>query len=130
MKCRFDLNAQYKDAVTKVRTALEGIDGEYRTPCEEQVDAFTTFLTTFEATFAEERANWQLYVDGKPYPKLQQVVNRVSTMAGEFRDEQLPALADACYTKADIKEAQQAEADTSEIAKTDDAKTDGTKGDA
>lgn len=103
--CRFRLTGDYRDAVVALREGVEEVDGEFRAPCEEQVEAFTTFLGRFEDALDAEYADWEAYASGRPYPRLQQHVDAITKLAGTFRDEQVPAMSAACYTEADRKAA-------------------------
>lgn len=116
--CFIKANENYHAAVTGIRDALGEVEGEFRTQCDTQIDDFDAYLEKFEAALQAERANWDLYVARKPYPKLQPSVNVIQKLAGRFPDE-VRALTLPCYTKADRAEADAAAAKAEKDATTD-----------
>lgn len=108
VKCHFTLTKAVIDGVAGIETAVQGLDGQYRDACDDQVAEFTTFLGRFEGAWQDVHDDWTAYANGKDTSRIDEHAKAADDLSEDYVTEQVPALTKACYTKSDRDEADEA----------------------
>lgn len=125
--CHFTHVNQYIKGIRDVRAGLQGIKGDYRKECTDELAAYIKNLDGYEKILLSQRAGWEAYASKGDTTKVTQAnADALADNVTKLRDEWSPALAKACYIKADLEDAERAKAKPADdAAATDPDKTTG-----
>ena len=97
-QCHLQETAAIIKGTTAVRSAVTGLDGDYREACDEQIQDFALALDKLKAAWQRVYGDWTTYANGKPAPAgLQQHANTAGVQSRQLVDQELPALTNGCY---------------------------------
>ena len=106
-QCHLQETAAIIKGTTAVRSAVSGLDGDYREACDEQIKDFALALDKLKAAWQRVYDDWNTYASGKPAPAgLQQHANTAGVQSGQFVDQEIPALTKGCYVASDVAPAE------------------------
>ena len=102
VQCHLRANQALLDATTGIQTAVAGLDGDYRTQCDAQIQAFTAALERLEAARQKVLEHWNAYAtSGEVAADIQEDVTAADDASQELLEDEVQSLSDACYTEAD-----------------------------
>jgi hypothetical protein len=103
VQCHLQETEAIIKGTTAVRTAVIGLDGDYREACDKQIKDFALALDKLKAAWQRVNGGWTTYASGKPAPAgLQQHSNTAGVQSRQFVDLEIPGLTKACYIASDI----------------------------
>ena len=103
VQCHLQETQAMIKGTTAVRSAVSGLDGDYREACDEQVKDFALALDKLNAAWQRVYDGWTTYANGKPAPAgLQQHSNTAGVQSRQFVDQEIPALTKGCYIASDV----------------------------
>ena len=106
-QCHLQETAAIIKGTTAVRSAVSGLDGDYREACDQQVKDFAVALDKLKAAWQRVHSGWTTYASGQPAPAgLQQHSNTAGVQSQQLVDQQIPALTRGCYIASDVAQAE------------------------
>ena len=103
VQCHLQETEAMIKGTTAVRSAVSGLDGDYREACDKQVKDFALALDKLKAAWQRVYGDWTTYANGKPAPAgLQQHSNTAGVQSRQFVDQEIPALTKDCYIASDV----------------------------
>lgn len=102
-RCHVTRTRAVLGAVTRLRTQVQGLEGDWREPCEEALTGLEASVASLEKGWRQVAADWQSYAKSGELAgaKLQEHVDAAGAAATTFAEDALPELTSACYTDED-----------------------------
>ena len=107
VRCHLDENRALVDATAAIRTALDGVTGEYRDECDAGIERFAGSLEETETARQQVLDGYERYAEsGTVAPRLQERSTRADELSAALIDEELVALSAACYIEEDLQDSE------------------------